>query len=635
MTFPRKSLELLIVSILLVSVAACGGLAGEPRIVSTEALPTVTPTAPPDLGRPLARVSLARGAEIFGGAQGCANCHGIGGLGDGPVAANFTCTIPPVAKPDIARSQTINAWFAITTSGNKGATTCLMPPWNSRLDEQQRWDVTSYLYSLHYTADLLAQGQKIWQDKCMACHGERGAGDGPQAKGSARPVPNFSNPAYFITLSDTDLWKTVTNGLGPVMPSFKDQLTDDERWSVVAYARSLNWDGVSAIGNGSAESNASAASTAAATSAATQAAATIPDSPTIAVSGKITNGTPDAPAIAAGQTLTLRVIDLASGAPKDVQTLTTKTTNDGVFSFGDVPRQLNMIYVATTDYGGLAQISTPIRLITGAGATLDLSFRVYEVTTDPGVIQVENMHLFAAPFSANSLLLRQGMSFHNTSNRLFFDAGHSIAVTVPAGAQQVTLDPTVANQFIIDNGAVIRGLQPIYPGAENAAALQFSYLLPYDNNAQLTAPTLYPITSLDVHMPQVSGLTLADAPFVPGDALTLQDGIYNTFTLQGAIPAGGTLHFSLKSPQEQSTDRRNVLAIVLFAAGILLTLTGVAAWRLNRQNAPTPAISPSDKIVQAIADLDTRFEKGQIEREAYEIERARLKAEAAALLEIQ
>ena len=66
MTFPRKSLELLVVSVLLVSLAACGGLAGEPRIVSTEPLPTVTPTAPPDLGRPSARVSLARGAGEAG-----------------------------------------------------------------------------------------------------------------------------------------------------------------------------------------------------------------------------------------------------------------------------------------------------------------------------------------------------------------------------------------------------------------------------------------------------------------------------------------------------------------------------------------------------------------------------------------
>src|SRR5262250_144476 len=44
------TVKFLLVALLLLTVSACGGLAGEPRIVSTAPLPTVTPTAPPDLG---------------------------------------------------------------------------------------------------------------------------------------------------------------------------------------------------------------------------------------------------------------------------------------------------------------------------------------------------------------------------------------------------------------------------------------------------------------------------------------------------------------------------------------------------------------------------------------------------------
>ena len=143
---------------LMVVLTGCGGLSSEPNIVSTAPVPTVTPTIPPDIGHPLNRVDLSQGAALFNGPQGCQNCHGIGGHGDGQTAANFSCKIPNVADPNVARSVSPNDWFPITTNGNGGDTTCLMPPWKNRLNEQQRWDVTSYLYSLHYgqaTLDLL------------------------------------------------------------------------------------------------------------------------------------------------------------------------------------------------------------------------------------------------------------------------------------------------------------------------------------------------------------------------------------------------------------------------------------------------------------------------------------------------
>src|ERR1041385_311176 len=71
-----------LIAVLLV-LSGCGQLSSEPIIISTASLPTVTPTAPPDVGRPAARVSLSRGAAIFNGAQGCQNCHGLQGKGDG------------------------------------------------------------------------------------------------------------------------------------------------------------------------------------------------------------------------------------------------------------------------------------------------------------------------------------------------------------------------------------------------------------------------------------------------------------------------------------------------------------------------------------------------------------------------
>jgi mono/diheme cytochrome c family protein len=188
---------------LILTLSACGGLAGEPPILRTVPLPTITPTPPPDLGRPPARVDLARGAQIFSDAQGCAQCHGLAGEWDGPSAAAFVCQ-PRLANPE-NRGKTPLAWFGLTTNGNNGAVTCLMPPWRARLDEQARWDVVSFAYSLRYTPEQIVRGGEIWEARCAACHGAVGKGDSR--------VPDLTEPALLIAKSDVALFQALTQGI--------------------------------------------------------------------------------------------------------------------------------------------------------------------------------------------------------------------------------------------------------------------------------------------------------------------------------------------------------------------------------------------------------------------------------------
>ncbi len=613
--------------IVLLILAGCGGLASEPEIIRTAALPTVTPTSPPDLGRPPAQVSVARGAAIFNSEQGCWLCHGKDGKGKGPTVqsnpTSFACPLPNFTDADAARGKSINAWFAITTNGNNGGPTCLMPPWKARLNEQQRWDVTSYLYSLHYTPDALAQGQKIWQDKCATCHGDQGAGNGPKAKELSRPVPNFTDPAYLIKHSDTDMWKTVTNGLGEIMPAFKDQLDDNARWAVVAYARSLTWD----------RPEVAALATQIATAAPT-------DSPTITVKGKVTNGTANA-AIPANLPLTLRVIDLSGSTPRDAQKVDTKTTIDGSFSFGALQRQINLVYVVTTQYAGIAQTGTPIKLLAGSGPTLDLSFQIFETVTDPSAIQVDVERIFFAPFSQTALFVQQGVSFVNTRDRIFLGerkAGRtaSVEIALPAGAQQVTIAPESAQCYTVSSGVIQRTI-PVYPGSAKpllqceAQELLFTYTLPFSDRTTIETTSRYPVQELTVHVPQTSGLAIDEETFIPDQPVQLQDGVYNSYKLQRPTRAGETIRFTLLSAGQQAADKRTLLAVVLIAAILAIIGTGAAILRLNRQPEAKPATF--DALVAQIAELDERFEKGQVPQAKYESERARMKAALAKLLE--
>ncbi len=607
-----------------VILAGCGGLASEPEIIRTAALPTVTPTSPPDLGHPPARVNLARGAEIYAGPQGCALCHGITGKGDGQVTSSLTCKLPDLTDAEAARGKTITAWFAITSNGNNGAQGCLMPPWKGRLDEQQRWDVSSYIYSLHYTPDQITRGQPIWQEKCAACHGERGAGDGPKARELGRPVPDFTDPAYLITHSDTDLWKTVTNGLGPAMPAFKDELDDNARWAVVAHMRSLSWGGLT-FGEP--------------TPAPTIAPTVRPtDTPTITVSGKVTNGTTNTP-LAAGQPLTLRVIDLGGASPRDLQKLDTQTGGDGSFSFANVQRQNGMVYVVTTQFAGVLQTSIPIRLESGSGPVLDLSFKVYEVTTDPAVILVDAVQMFVEPFSATSVRITQRTDFRNVGSRTFLterklSSGDRISVetVLPAGAQQVMLAQDSQQRFVVGSQGTtptIQGIIPVAPG--ESTALQFAYILPYTDRPVIPIAAAYPVEALTVFVPQVSGFAVQDALFVPDQPLQLENGVYNRYRMQRPLRAGEQFQIIIVDQGQQAADRRTVLAVVLLVAGLAMAATLLGIWRLNRQ--PAPVSAEFERLVQSIADLDERFEKGQLPQTEYESERARLKGELVKLME--
>jgi mono/diheme cytochrome c family protein len=86
----------------------------------------------------------------------------------------------------------------------------------------------------------LAQGQTIYQDQCVPCHGPAGKGDGPLALTlNPRPADLTQHTAPGVH-SDGQLYDWISDGIpGSAMPAFQTILSDDERWHVVNYIRTL------------------------------------------------------------------------------------------------------------------------------------------------------------------------------------------------------------------------------------------------------------------------------------------------------------------------------------------------------------------------------------------------------------
>jgi mono/diheme cytochrome c family protein len=88
-----------------------------------------------------------------------------------------------------------------------------------------------------FGADL-ANGKKVYVDKCLACHGEKGKGDGPKAEDLEKKPADYTDKAKMAKFTDADLKKTVKEGKKP-MAAFGKKLTGEEIDDVIAYVRSF------------------------------------------------------------------------------------------------------------------------------------------------------------------------------------------------------------------------------------------------------------------------------------------------------------------------------------------------------------------------------------------------------------
>ena len=84
----------------------------------------------------------------------------------------------------------------------------------------------------------IALGKKIYERQCLACHGAKGQGDGPAAAHLEKRPGNLSSSKLWEQSDGALFWK-VNEGHRP-MPTFKHIMSDEERWPVINYIRTLS-----------------------------------------------------------------------------------------------------------------------------------------------------------------------------------------------------------------------------------------------------------------------------------------------------------------------------------------------------------------------------------------------------------
>ena len=87
-------------------------------------------------------------------------------------------------------------------------------------------------------ADSAVAGAEIYKTYCLACHGEKGAGDGPAGVGLS-PKPK-DLPDLAATVGDDYLfWRIAKGKPGTSMVGWQGTLDDEKIWQVVSFIRTL------------------------------------------------------------------------------------------------------------------------------------------------------------------------------------------------------------------------------------------------------------------------------------------------------------------------------------------------------------------------------------------------------------
>jgi cytochrome c oxidase cbb3-type subunit I/II len=222
---------------------------------------------------------IAYGKEVY--QRRCLGCHGESGDGNGPAATfmykqrprNFAAAVfkfrltkePLPTDGDLLRTIT------------RGVRGTAMPAWHE-LPLTDRLAVIQYIkYELAVdrtdpakpyaffkeeppgpplyigrppvpSEQMLAHAKDVWRTaKCWECHGQTGKGDGEKAPGLKDdlgfPVKPADLTAGQFKSGPTveDIFRTMTTGLsGTPMPSYRDSLSEEDRWALSYYVLALS-----------------------------------------------------------------------------------------------------------------------------------------------------------------------------------------------------------------------------------------------------------------------------------------------------------------------------------------------------------------------------------------------------------
>jgi cbb3-type cytochrome c oxidase subunit III len=87
-----------------------------------------------------------------------------------------------------------------------------------------------------YTKKSIAQGRSVYMRNCTGCHGA----DGKATVDVVADATDLTSPKFWKNgTTEGEIFRSIREGQGSSMPTFKAQLSEVEIWHLVNYIRSL------------------------------------------------------------------------------------------------------------------------------------------------------------------------------------------------------------------------------------------------------------------------------------------------------------------------------------------------------------------------------------------------------------
>lgn len=94
-------------------------------------------------------------------------------------------------------------------------------------------------FPFQVTMEVLARGQERYEIFCSPCHDRLGTGQGMIVRRGFTPARSFHD-ARLREAPAGHFFEVMTQGFG-TMPSYANQMSEHDRWSVIAYIRALQF----------------------------------------------------------------------------------------------------------------------------------------------------------------------------------------------------------------------------------------------------------------------------------------------------------------------------------------------------------------------------------------------------------
>lgn len=96
------------------------------------------------------------------------------------------------------------------------------------------------------SAESIEKGKALYMERtkgnCVFCHGETGTGNEANMPRLRRKPADLTNKEHMSAETDGELYWKVTKGITGIMPAGEKRMSEEERWNVVNYIRTLQKD---------------------------------------------------------------------------------------------------------------------------------------------------------------------------------------------------------------------------------------------------------------------------------------------------------------------------------------------------------------------------------------------------------